>query len=565
MADIRHIEIEGHRYRIDESDPFLRRIVNLVGPLDRDGDGLLTEEEVRTGLTADPRVETAVEAELDQARRDRDRRMDDSNRRFVPAPVRDTADALGALLGDAERARRLTIAVPAGSFGAFPAERVREILAGQPPLALRSRSLGAYAEEEDGMRQFCQEHDSIEWCHLLNDRFSTMFSYLEAYTSREISPLLADRNPFDLFSVPAMVIPLDVGKTPPLQRGMPLATIAEEGAAASRALYLYADSEMKIDDIVGYMNTIRAVSITMRFAAPAAYAEKYADAFDEAAAILSRSHPNIHPNNLKLMLLYRLFRESFALDATDVWQDMAACRSTSCSTLERFEEKFPTVDAGWAEYTWLSASLLIGKQQQGFGPMQLILGLALEAASHEATCARYRGVLTEEELTTEEGALRALLDPRKAVFFAALIYDFILTRLQETTYRDPRVMAPSDAYPFPVSPKAARELALIESAQVLSAFPEEAPYAKERIISGASSSYWADFFFIGEILGIEPAFPELRMVTARYDFLSLFQPESDPRLRTIRSQPRVDIRFLAPTSRADADAAASAPSPIARP
>lgn len=441
--------------------------------------------------------------------------------------------------------------IPAKSFEELPASRLNVILEAQPSLELESESTDSFFGMEEWMAKYCMENSSIPICRVLNDRCGLQKAYIKSYTSRELIPFLdAACSIVDNISIAPMVLPIDTETAQRLfGRSVPLATITQASGdnepGSSVELYCAMDSSEQIEDMADYASTLRSTSIRSLFDVPKVFAETYAATFDDAASIVAKAHPDVGVDNLKAMLFTRFFHETFALNAIDLWQDVSACRAVSCSRMEAFEENIPAFASEESGRLWRSASIFMDRKKQGVGPMQVIVGVALEAAAHEPTAGRYRHLLTPEELTTVDGATRALLDARKAVYYTALVYDFLLTRLKETAFRDSRIGKPSDMYPFPLSRETARRMSLIESTQKLSAYPEQAPTIKEQIAAQALQD-WVDLFFIAEIMGIKPDLPGVKLMKGHYDRLSVFGTNDASPMQTVSVAPSYEIRYLAP-------------------
>lgn len=112
-------------------------------------------------------------------------------------------------------------------------------------------------------------------------------------------------------------------------------------------------------------------------------------------------------------------------------------------------------------------------KSQGYGPGQIILGLALKAAQEPGLLDHYSPHLTPEDFVSNRLALRAILDPQKVVFVKALTFDYALTKLKSSLYQEkPQVTWPLDAGCPLEDRKEARQIALLVHAHFLIMFPE---------------------------------------------------------------------------------------------
>jgi hypothetical protein len=169
---------------------------------------------------------------------------------------------------------------------------------------------------------------------------------------------------------------------------------------------------------------------------------------------------------------------------------------------------------------WNMSPLTTDKKSQGYGPAQIIWDVALKAAAHKETAAYYKDYLTEEELTTEDGALRAILDPKKSIYYTAMVLQYMVTRLKETAFADESVRYPSNVFPFISDKSTARQMALLNLAQTLSAFPEGDEQLDRLILLGPNNRFWVDVFKAGKMFGIKPHLKGIRLVEKAHMMLS---------------------------------------------
>ena len=422
--------------------------------------------------------------------------------------------------------------LPADAFQRFSAKDLAARLLKQPPLRLKSRSIGSDNWTENFLHSRCKELPSKKtdnwWSHFCNRYLNAgeaSATYSNVYTNEHFSlQSFLKLGSVEVLSVSPLI--LDVFRTD-LQDsdvGTPLSVVYVKDAQGSHPqsyLYPAADVPHKITNLMDYSESIHAISASLSYAPAIAYLLQYRDTFEKASAILALSHPKIHPDNLKLMLATHFVHELVAIDYLDAWQDVSLCNKLDCGMKNKFVEKFPELNSAAALKLWEFTTKMSGNMlQQGFGPGQTILGLALEAASYKSVAKRYTEFLSEEELTTEEGAQRAILDPQKAIYYRALVYDFLLTLLEQSLFYSPQVTAPSDRYPFPAEYNTARELALIEVVQQLSVYPENHLKIIETMVHGSSSIYLAELFFVGEMLEMAPHLPGLELFKKKVSAVS---------------------------------------------
>jgi hypothetical protein len=232
---------------------------------------------------------------------------------------------------------------------------------------------------------------------------------------------------------------------------------------------------------------------------------------DKAAAILHEHHPHIHEENLRMQLYSRMGSELNALDFEDPWQDRGAAAYSGADIDFKMPLKGKEVgvlkngdvfDAPWR----LGSELVVAMEHQGFGPMQVILGLAIEAASDPEVLAHYEGELSAEDFVDNKAALKTILE--NPVFVYALCYDYVLTKLERTVFKDPAVRRPRSSIPHLQDDQASREFALVHTASMLVAYPEKDVEAKNIVLStgGLGMEYiWAKVF------EIQPNYPSLRL------------------------------------------------------
>lgn len=513
MGAIQSIEFEGNRYQLSAGDPVSEWILKRAGRFNQDGDGILSEKEIKEGLLSHPLIADEWEQCLGES----------------------TAPALQKIrkfLNSTKPLRQDQVYLSARQFHRFSKQALGEILKQAPSLDLNSESAGSEKGVRDQMRFFCQNFSPrlgrfsfyhYQWCQ---DLFHGSTGIYPRYTKVYV-PEIPDQEEYTewLPIIPWIWSPeapfVSGGEDNPLLTAVMLDDQGKE--IERRKFYLKAGSDNFNGDIFDYAISVQSGYMNPFYSAGIAFVKKYQADFDQAAAILAAHHTEIHPDNLRIMLYKHFVRELIALSIIDAWQDVSACADVGCSMEQSFRRGFPEFDNSVSRWSWKLATIRYqNRQKQGYGPGQTILGLALEAAADSRIALRYSGILSEAELTDEDEALKALLDPKKAITYRALIYDFLLTRLEETLFKDSRVAFPSDQYPYLVQ-STSREMALIEAAQRLSIQPERDKNMTDQLIFGATLSYWTEFFEVGAMLGVKSNLPGVVHTTEVYGLVSLLE------------------------------------------
>lgn len=445
-----------------------------------------------------------------------------------------------------------SICIRADEYNHFPAEKLGVLLSKQPTIQLKSASVGSDNWVEKQLREQCKKTSNNDFCKKYLDAAEVSQKYSDAYSS-DSGTLQAfmKLTSFDPLSISPMILAVDAHFVNERHAGNPLASISianGDGSHLQSNLYLAANASNEIHNLMEYSESIPAISVPQNYATAIGYLIENRSSLDAAVSILSASHPEIHPDNLLLMVATHFVHEFMAIDYLDIWQDLSACESVDCEMRDKIAAAFPELHSAPAGMLWSFATFFSrNKRNQGYGPGQTILGLALESASYGPIADRYGAVLSESELKTEEGALKALLDPKKAIYYRALIYDYLLTRLKTSVFYSPQVRAPSDQYPFPADDNAARQMALIDAVQHLSVYPEDYHNIATSFSHGLSSLYWAEYYLVGEVLNVKPHLSGLQMVKEKYldvDCINLGQGDPSPQLLD-RMFP-IEIRFIIP-------------------
>lgn len=255
------------------------------------------------------------------------------------------------------------------------------------------------------------------------------------------------------------------------------------------------------------------------------YVEHYAGHIDSAALILARTHsPDVRLDNVRLFLRSDIIIHQLELTSEDIWQDRAAARWSGSSLLKQLEKQYREFtargvpvgvelhgtirDLPW--WTWLLASLSrkYNPDRQGFGPQQIILGLAREAAGQPDILARYGPVLSKDDFSTRKTCARTTLDPVKSIYTKTMIFDYIISSLKKGPFSNAGFRLPINTVPFISNLATAREYSLYLLAMRLSMFPENSELAAELLATTINPLYITLDYF-GKVFGIEPQLPGL--------------------------------------------------------
>ncbi|GEM_PF-6514501 len=185
------------------------------------------------------------------------------------------------------------------------------------------------------------------------------------------------------------------------------------------------------------------------------FIQQYRSDIRRAAAILA-SHHQLQPALVESLLIVVTFLEMMRMNEIDVIQDVAACNWAGCQIANNFQQElgdqYPAFYNRWG-WEWMSdrgtgvLNAVVQKikgrvplANQGFGPLQLLLGNVMQAAQDTQVLDRYRNFLDSSDFVDEKATLRAIMDlshnsthPRYAKMFyvKAMMLDYALTRLEE--------------------------------------------------------------------------------------------------------------------------------------
>ncbi len=260
---------------------------------------------------------------------------------------------------------------------------------------------------------------------------------------------------------------------------------------------------------------------------------------DQAVGILSRFHGSeLTPAQLKVVLAGKLLLEQVALRYEDPWQDRCACRWAGCDRQELIEAAYEQVEKGikfvghvvdlpclsweaasnWGTENWRYEPL----EKQGFGPYQVIVGLLKEAAENQTVREHFAGLVTQADFQDDRALVRTIFE--KPTFAEAFLLDYVLTRLEETTFADPKMrLGKALLPPFFSDPHLARQVSLMETAFLAVGVPERSQdLGRFAPMYAAYPPYWQ---YINQIIDGEDLFPgiivsERRITSNQGQFVS---------------------------------------------
>jgi hypothetical protein len=456
------------------------------------------------------------------------------------------------------------VSMPAGCLAEFPSGELENILAGAHRLQLNVESSESAGEKGDVDKACSLLKNSSKWWSSFCNRYSEgalkTFGYAKVYGIDDNAKKFLGNNPRRAIEegMKFVVYPVVIGREEtnnPYLWGNPLSITTfgenEPNENFLGGLHLLTDGSCDLANILEYcQRNTKYVDCnnTILTRTSIEYADRHLSDIRTAASIVNSAHPELHLNNIILLMLMRTVHEMTAVNYIDIVQDFAACRAVKCTPQDGFEKVFPELDDPMTDIVWQMSSLTGADQlEQGYGPLQIILGLALLAASHKGTADYYREYLTEEELTTKEGALRAILDDKKSIYYLALIYQYIITRLKETTFKNEEVRFPSNTWPFIYDKATSREMALLEYAQALSAIPEHAPNIAKDLMIGPRNLIWGKVFWMASVFDIEPFLPGVGMASIKKDSFSYMCMEQYRNVYEMSGLPEMfDVKFLVP-------------------
>ena len=250
-----------------------------------------------------------------------------------------------------------------------------------------------------------------------------------------------------------------------------------------------------------------------------AFIDKHQSVLDRSMAVLAQHHPDLHAENLRLLFYDLIVIEFHVYDRTDLLQDAAASRFSGSPQESAIEKAMGTWDTkfafsklgiwGWEFKSWWSD---VPIETQGFGPLQIIPGLAL-AAYHEPGIWRdYQSVgLQPNDFVDLKSVVKAIFDPRKMFVLKAMIWDLQLKQLEEVK----GLVAPISAPPHLQSEQTAREAALLFGAYSLVQFPEKTEETLQLMLNARYDVLITSLYMLGEIFGIKPHFDGIRLQTGK--------------------------------------------------
>jgi len=221
-----------------------------------------------------------------------------------------------------------------------------------------------------------------------------------------------------------------------------------------------------------------------RLAQSAAVAKSFHNEIVHAAKNLHHYHSKaLGLEHCITMLYIKLIVELYNARYEDPWQDLGACQWSGCKLLKAYQEAFKDVDYGikvggvLTRPSWLLASQLhTPMAEQGFGVYQVILGLLQEASNNPEVRSHWQAELTESDFADQKAMMRAIFE--KPTLCYAFVADYLLTRLEKTTFSDPKMRTLSFLPPFIADEEQARQLSIMHVLFRLSVQPEDADGAK---------------------------------------------------------------------------------------
>lgn len=432
------------------------------------------------------------------------------------------------------------IYLPDELINSFPRGELSSVLDKQPDLTLTSSSVYDGGKSESVFKTFCDnipENDTTfkPFCDLNKKLIFKHLDYTRALGAQggiDIKFYTLPPKNRHQFLMP-IVTPVTVGSDK-ADKSFPLEFVRTDEPSGIdiiaygkkihmvTGLYLFYNGGKNIKMIDDYAMWPTTGTTPLDYSPPLNFIKRYDSDFEEAAKILNAAHPDIHINNARLWIKSHFIHELHNLDAIDFWQDISACREVNCEVGPALEAAFPEISQNsnvpmmWKTITTIRHN----KLKQGFGPGQIILGQAMEAASESAIFARYAHVLPADCATDPNAILSAILDPKKAIYIKTIIYDHLLTKLKETVFKSSEVRFPSDVYPYISNPATARETALINIAQILAIYPEEFANVKNWLKQGMGLQHFNDLCGYADMLKIEPHFPGLTCQKRLFDRLT---------------------------------------------
>lgn len=579
MGKIEYIRLGEENHRVRDGDELGAWIADEFSSYNTDeedtlaGDNTLTEREILAAFKDSPELETEMYSRLGSLQKERDKYVDDSYTNLVLNActfLEDNDSAIERLkcyYQKLEPRTDISINLPFWRLVRLPQDELADKLERQPDLELRAESVAKEMgrDEIKATEQYCNVMSKFSkpielLCESMTelafpDRYTSVFGQGMSYEDCLLKSESEIKNDSVNFYINT--------SGPALQErnsdnnlyfdGYPLFNVTfgskDDENFFTRNIYLL--SSGNTTEYSEYVVNERHLNRDLcGYKISADFVKKYISHIDTAVSLLTRAHPHIEFENFKSVFLLHLVDERQAISNLDAWQDLSLCFEVGCAHLEGYRKAYPEYNDPALLAAWSAASAFFGnKLHQGYGPFQIIPQLALEAASRKDISARYSEYLTDEELTTEAGCMRAILDPVKAIYYLALIYDFIITRLEETVMRDKSITFPTNGYPYISDYKLAREMTLLDTAKDLTVFPEDDINAKRIILYGAANNLWTRIFDIADLFNVKHKFYGLKLASSRYPFLSYMRTGGKiyDTANTMRAGPFIDVKYLVPT------------------
>gem|GEM_PF-3007691 len=224
-------------------------------------------------------------------------------------------------------------------------------------------------------------------------------------------------------------------------------------------------------------------------------AKGFSSDIEIAAKLLHGLHPNVPERLFALMIYRRAVMFAAALRYEDPWQDIGLCEMVNCQYLAAFKKEFAGVEYGvrmgdgFIRPPWLLGTKLhTPLEKQAFGPFSLLFGLSKESASATVSQSLLTELFPGLDLQDNNTLGRLLFD--KPAYVYALQVHYILSKLEEKIFNDPRVALSPIIPPFVMDQEVARQMAISASISILTCHPE-----RDEIYTLISVVDFHDFMF----------------------------------------------------------------------
>ncbi len=555
-------------YPLDSTDPISSLLTDIADVFDKNLDKHLTWEEVEKGFENFPISKWNLNTQLKLANDKRAHYIDDSfTNNAIPScrlneSESKTKFALQCYFDKLTASKNhFRTSLYLENLTIFSAEQIKTLAEKQPALKFNVRSTNNGSTEEAWVSRACMLFKSkSDWWQNFCDGYERKIlrgdDYLAVLGVRNATAKLIENNSdkaiLDTFTIHATPYFMTrVLSDDPFTWGNPLATykMIDGEKTANIGVYAYSTVTDDTTELLDYCTENKCGTIPFLRLHAISFLEEYMEDIDKAAEIIATAHPDLHKNNIKLILMWRFYNEVYTMTYADIVQDYAACRAVGCDLRENYEMVFPELNHSETDTVWNLSNLITSdKKGQGYGAPQLIWGMAIEAANHKDTAKYYREYLEPEDLESEEAILKTTLDPKKSIYLTSMTLQYIITRFKETTFKDKDVGYASNFHPYIFDRDTARQMAILELAQEISAYPERAERLADKVAGTISHEFWSQVFMLGEKFGIEHHFTGLQLVRLKKDFLSykkVNQPQGMP-LSNMHVGPMYEIHFLAP-------------------